>query len=633
MLLVIACGVADLATPPQLMLFGVVVVGPMLAAASARPWSVAAIGAFALVVAWATSSWQGLSGTTDQVLRLWVIAGLSVLSVAVARNQQVLERRAFQTAENKSTLAAIVDWSEDAIITSTLDGTITTWNDSATRLYGWTAQEAVGRSVTMLMPPEKAAKVPGILAGLVEGQGVGLLETQRICRDGTVIDISSSVSPVRDEHGTVVGVAGIDRDITARRRAEEQRRQILERSARAERLESLGQLAGGIAHDFNNLLAINLNYLDFALEQITDPDVRDDLLRVRGSAERARDLTRQLLLFARQEPANAELIDLNTVIAETRTLLGRSIGTHIELVAHLAEEPVTVKADRSRIEQILLNLVINARDAMPDGGVIAMEANPVDVPDDPTRQPPLPAGAYVRLRVTDTGTGIPPEVAEHIFEPFFTTKAEQHGTGLGLATVYGIVTDAGGTITVSSEPGAGTTFQILLPLAIADEPSQPWTPAPAPRGDGRRVLVVEDDSEVGEIAGRILERHGYQVVIVGHGREALDQLHLRAFDLLLTDVIMPGMSGPQLIDVVRREYPTMPVLLISGYTEDIANVHRLRAAGIPMIHKPFTAEELLHAVYRAATDAEPIRPTTEWEGRANARPAGSARQAPGCRAP
>ncbi|MEU7908910.1 PAS domain S-box protein [Actinoplanes sp. NPDC049118] len=607
-LLVIAWGIADLATPPQLMMFGVVVLGPVLAAASARPRSVAAVGVFALLVAGGTSSWQGLAGTAVQVLGLSVIAGTTLLSMAVARHQQVLEGRGYGAAENRSTLAAIVESSGDAIITTDLIGTITTWNDSATRVYGWTAQEAIGRSITMLLKPERAARFPAIMARLAEGQTVGMLETQRIHKDGTVIDVSSSVSPVRDEYGTVVGGAGIERDITARKRAERQRQQILERSARAERLESLGQLAGGIAHDFNNLLAINLNYLEFAREQTTDPEVSRDLDRARAAADRARDLTRQLLLFARKEPANAELIDLNAVIAETRALLQRSIGAHIELVAHLAEEPVTVRADRSRIEQILLNLVINARDAMPDGGVIAMEADSVEVPDDPDRQPPLPAGTYVRLRVTDTGTGIPPEVAAHIFEPFFTTKAKQHGTGLGLATVYGIVAAAGGGITLDSEPGVGTTFQILLPLATADDPPA-GAPAPVPRGDGRHILLVEDDvldkddSEAGRVTGRILESHGFRVTIVGHGPAALDELRRRPFDLLLTNVIMLGMSGTQLVDVVRREHPSMPVLLISGYAEDIANVHRLCAAGIPVVHRPFTAEELLRAVHRAATAA------------------------------
>ncbi|MET8151219.1 nitrogen regulation protein NR(II) [Actinoplanes sp. NPDC049668] len=469
MLLIVAGGVAELATPPRVVLSGIVVLGLVLAAASARPWAVAAVGVFAALTAWATSSWQGLAGSTVQLTVLSLVAGATLLSMAVARRQQVLEGRGSGAAQNRSMLAAIVESSEDAIITTDLKGRITTWNDGATRLYGWTAQEAIGRTITLVLPPHRAANLATVLAQTAEGRAVGLLETQRIRKDGTVIDVTTSVSPVHDNDGTVVGGAGIERDITERKCAERERRQILERSARAERMESLGQLAGGIAHDFNNLLAINLSYLEFALERTTDPQAIKDLDRARAATDRARDLTRQLLLFARKEPANAELIDLNSVIDETRTLLQRSIGAHIELVAHPAEEPVTIRADRSRTEQILLNLVINARDAMPDGGVIAMEAEPVAVPGDPSRQPSLPAGAYARLRVADTGTGMPPEVAAHIFEPFFTTKAKQHGTGLGLATVYGIVTDAGGTITVTSEPNVGTTFEILLPLA-EDEP-------------------------------------------------------------------------------------------------------------------------------------------------------------------
>ncbi|MET8147493.1 response regulator [Actinoplanes sp. NPDC049668] len=595
-LMIIVGGVADLMTSPQVVLFGIVAMAPVLAAVAARPWVVAAVGAFALLVAWTVSSWQGLSGTADQVLRLWMIAGTTVLSMAVARHQQVLEQRGYQAAENKSAHAAIVESSEDGIFTIDLEGTITTWNDSAARISGLTASEVLGRDVTMLVMPELAKIVPSLLARLAAGERVSVLDTRRVRKDGTFYDVSTSVSPVRGQDGAVVGSAIISRDITAQKH-------LLERSAGAERLESLGQLAGGIAHDFNNLLAIILNYVDFALEHATDPDLRNDLLRARDGGERARNLTRQLLLFARQESANAELIDLNAVIGETRALLERTIGAHIDLLAHTAERPLTVRADRSRLEQILLNLVINARDAMPGGGMIVMAAGAVDLPDDPDRRPPLAAGSYAQLQVTDTGSGMSPEIAARIFEPFFSTKAKQHGTGLGLATVYGIVTEAGGTVTVTSEPGAGTTFHILLPLADTEEPAPAGTSAPLPRGDGRHILLAEDDIEVRRVASRILERHGYRVATAGHGRAALDQLGRAPFDLLITDVIMPEMSGLELIDEVRRWYPAMPVLLVSGYAEDIAKVHRLRAEGVPMIHKPFTARELLHAVHQAATDA------------------------------
>jgi PAS domain S-box-containing protein len=587
--LVIGVGVVDLATPPELMVFGLTVAGPVLAVASARPWAVAAIAAFALLTAWVVSTLQGLGGTLDQTFRLFVNTGLSVICVATAQFLRVMERRALRAAENESTLAGIVHGSADAIITTDLDGKIITWNDAATRQYGWTADEMIGKNVSMLIVPERRANLAPVLRGLAEGRDIVAAETQRVRKDGSVIDISVSVAPVRDRQGRVVAAAGIERDVTAQRQAEERRRQMLERSARAERLESLGQLAGGIAHDFNNLLAINLNYLDFALEQTNDEDVREDLRRARVSAERARDLIRQLLVFARKEPGSVELVDLNTVIEDTRILLDRTIGAHIELVTRPAAAPPTVRADRSRLEQILCNLVINSRDAMPDGGVIVIEATIVQLADDPTRQPPLPAGPYVEIQVSDTGVGMPPEVAARIFEPFFTTKAKQHGTGPGLATVYGVVTEAGGGIAVSSEPGVGTTFRILLPFAAADAAAATAADSEPPHGDGRHVLLVEDDGELQQIVVRILEGHGYRVTAAGHGRTALELLGRDEYDLLLSDVIMPEMSGVELAEAVRRRHPSVPVLLISGYPTPPAGV-------MPIIYKPFTADELLRRV-------------------------------------
>ncbi|GAB1691677.1 PAS domain S-box protein [Krasilnikovia sp. M28-CT-15] len=607
-LLVVATGVADLATPPQLMLFGLAAIGPVLATVSARPGAVAAVGLFALLVAWGTSTWQGLRGTSDQVLRLGVIAGMLVLGVMVALYQRRMERRVYRAAEDESRLAAFVQSSEDAIICSDLRGTITSWNPSAERMYGYRAAEMVGENVTRLMVPERAAMLPRILTDIGEGGRVATFETRRVRKDGTLFDVSISISPVRDRHGTVVGVAGTERDITDRKRAEQQRQQFVERSARAERMESLGQLAGGIAHDFNNLLAIIINYVDFALDT-ADPDTREDLTRARAGAERARDLTRQLLLFARQEPAATEHIDLNAVIDETRALLDRTIGAHIQLVTRTAAHPLTIRADPGRLEQVLLNLVINARDAMPDGGVLIVEAGATHLAKDPARQPPLPPGPYAQLTVSDTGTGVPAEVAAHIFEPFFTTKDAQHGTGLGLATVYGIITAAGGSITVSSEPHAGTTFHILLPICTDSAPARGAARPDVVRGEGRHILLVEDDSEVCEVAARILQTHGYRVTTAPHGRAALDELAEQPVDLLLTDVVMPGMSGVQLAEAVRREHPGVAVLLVSGYSADSAELKRQLTQGVPIIYKPFTAVELLHAVHEATRDAAPARPS------------------------
>ncbi|RZU49250.1 PAS/PAC sensor hybrid histidine kinase [Krasilnikovia cinnamomea] len=598
-LLAIVAAVADFLTPPDVVFFWLVVMAPVLAATLLRPWAVAVVGLVALLMVWVMTVRHGLAGTTAQTVRLGAILGMTVLSAAFAHRLGVLESRAHRGAEKESTLAAIVHSTEDAVIMTDLDGTITTWNEGATRQYGWSAEEAIGREISLVYPPDSMDGLPETLATLRRGDGTGAFEARRVRKDGAVVDVSVSMSPVRDRHGRVVAVACIERDVTVLKRAEEQRRQIMERSALAERLESLGQLAGGVAHDFNNLLAINLNYLDFVLEQTSDPDARQDLTRARASAERARELTRQLLLFARQEPGDGDVIDLDSVIEDARALLGRTIGGHVELITRPSPQPLAIRADWGRMEQILLNLVINARDAMPDGGTVIIEAAPVELDDDPDRLPPLPAGSYAQLQVSDTGTGMTPEVAARIFEPFFTTKAKQHGTGLGLATVYAIVTESGGDISVTSEPQVGTTFRILLPTVTAGTAPPDDAATQASGSAGRRVLVAEDDPEVRRIAVRILETNGYQVSQAEHGRAALDRIHRRPFDLLITDVIMPEMSGSRLAETVRMQYPGLRILLISGYSEETARVQHLVMDGVPLIHKPFTAVELLDAVRQA----------------------------------
>ncbi|MEU7908500.1 PAS domain S-box protein [Actinoplanes sp. NPDC049118] len=480
MLIVVAAATVDLATPWGTTPFGLVVaVGPALAAASARPLAVAAVGVLAMLTTWATASWQGTGWTVHDEARLWVTGAVTVLSVAVAYGQRAWERRAGRGAEEESILAGIIESSEDSITATDVDGIVVSWNRGAERIYGYTAQEMIGQSILRLSPPDQAPNIPPVLARVCGGERVSHFQTRRRHKDGHIIDVSTSVSPIRDRYGTIVGTSGISRDISAFKRAERQRQQILERSARAERLESLGQLAGGVAHDFNNLLAINLSYLEFALEQTADPDIRNDLIRAKLSAERARDLTRQLLVFARKQPTATQTIDLNSIIKETHALLDRTIGTHIEFITRLPDHPLPIRADRSRIEQVLCNLVINARDAMPAGGMIIIEGGVISLSDDPTRQPRLPSGTYADITITDTGTGMPLDVAAHVFEPFFTTKTEHHGTGLGLATVYGIITEVGGTITLTTEPNVGTTFRILLPLATADVDAETDTPATA----------------------------------------------------------------------------------------------------------------------------------------------------------
>ncbi|MFC7533516.1 nitrogen regulation protein NR(II) [Actinoplanes sp. GCM10030250] len=365
-------------------------------------------------------------------------------ALAWALGRRHRPRLAAGAAREREMLAAFAEQSADAIIVSNLDGVINSWNRGAERIYGYRADEMVGRRFSKVLPPDRFDTMNQALADLAAGRQVHIDETSRIRSDGTELLVSVTVSPIRDESGTVVAAAATERDITEKKQREE-------RSARAARLESLGQLAGGVAHDFNNLIAVILNYADF-LSGETTPAGSADLARIRDAAGRARDLTSQLLLFAKREPIQVETVDLNELVTCAAELLSRGLGGSVRLVCHTHPEPLPVRANRGRLDQILLNLAVNARDAMPDGGVVLVETD--RAPD-----------GEARLTVSDTGTGMTAEVRDRLFEPFFTTKSADRGTGLGLATVYGIVGDAGGTITVDSTLGIGTTFRIVLPAA------------------------------------------------------------------------------------------------------------------------------------------------------------------------
>jgi two-component system, cell cycle sensor histidine kinase and response regulator CckA len=325
---------------------------------------------------------------------------------------------------------------------------------------------------------------------------------------------------------------------------------------------------------------------------------------VRAAADRATNLTRQLLTFTRGDAIQPQDVDLNTALGEVRAILGRTIGEHITLLAQPFPEAVTVHVDPGQLQQILLNLAINARDAMPKGGTIVLEAGTTDLNGDEVDiQPPLPAGAYARLLVSDTGHGIPQEVLEHIFEPFYTTKPRGKGTGLGLATVYGIVTEADGGINVYSEPGIGTTFRIYLPLvASADRESTPGTtarPAAPPDGQGRTVLVVEDERALRRVITRILTTGGYHVISAADGLEALDQFRRHGCDILLTDVIMPEMSGTELADRLLDQSPDLPVVYMSGYSNGLLGTTHVLDEDVSFVEKPFTADVLLTKVAEA----------------------------------
>ena len=377
-------------------------------------------------------------------------------------------------------------------------------------------------------------------------------------------------------------------------------------SQQAERLENLGELAGGVAHDFNNLLAVILNYLSFVSEELaaaTESDwaqrvdaARADVGQAEQAAGRAAQLTRQLLTFARREVVRPQVLDLDQVIAGVEEMLRRTLGEHVELVTALGGDLWPVLADPGQVEQVLVNLAVNARDAMPAGGTLSVDTGNITVDADTIAGgSKAQEGRNVRLRVSDTGTGMSADVIEHVFEPFFTTKEEGAGTGLGLATVYGIVTEAGGHVKIYSEPGTGTTFTVTLP--VTTEAAAPILEAVpyqrVPRGE--TVLVVEDEAALREVTRRILARNGYQVITAGSGLEALAiaQDHEGEIHLLVTDVVMPQMLGKEVAEKMRLIKPGIEVLFMSGYARPVLASQGRLDPNVALVEKPFSEADLL----------------------------------------
>ncbi|HEX9393910.1 MAG TPA: ATP-binding protein, partial [Gemmatimonadales bacterium] len=384
------------------------------------------------------------------------------------------------------------------------------------------------------------------------------------------------------------------RDVTEQRLLQQQ-------LVQAQKMEAVGRLAGGIAHDFNNLLTVISSYSDLLLEDLARDDPRrDDVEQVRKAAEGAAALTRQLLAFSRQQVLQPRVVSLNVVVGDLRKMLQRVIGEDVDFAAILAPELRAVKADVGQIEQVLMNLAVNARDAMPTGGKLTVETTNVELDTDYTRtHHAAAAGHFVMLAVTDTGTGMDEATQAKIFEPFFTTKGPGKGTGLGLATVYGIVKQSGGFVWVYSEVGHGTSFKIYLPqVAEAADAHRAQAPAPAMSRGTETVLVVEDAPAVRAVTRQVLERQGYTVIEAAGGDAALQlaAAHAGPIHLLLTDVVMPGLSGRQVAERLAIRRPEMRVLYASGYTDDSIVRHGILEEGIAYLQKPFTPESLARKV-------------------------------------
>ena len=663
-----------------------------------------------------------------------LIAELAGQAAALAERAAVLADR--------QRLAVIVESSADAIMSKTLDGTITSWNAGAERLYGYRVDEVLGRPAEMLFHPAEQYREADLLLGAIRGERIDQVEVQNVTRDGVPVTVSLTSSLITDASGQPAGVACVARDTSERRRAEAMFRGLLEAApdaivgvtadgriallnaqterlfgyrrdeligrsvdvlvperiraahpdhrrqyfadplqrpmgagmplaavrkdgtefpaeislsaletdqgvivsaavrdvterlqAQAERerlaaqadrdaterrlqhtrrLESLGQLAGGVAHDFNNILAVIASYTELLTETLAVPvpdpaeltAARTDLAQISRATERATRLTKQLLAFGRREITQTQVLSLNHVVGDVEQMLRRTLGEHIHLIAHLDPQLWPVRVDPSQFEQILLNLAVNARDAMPGGGTLSIDTSNTDLDEhevaDGTQ---LAAGRYVRFRVSDTGSGMPAEVAERAFEPFFTTKPQGAGTGLGLATVYGIATAAGGHVRLYSEPGIGTTVTLLLPasddaVTVAEEPADVVTP-PAPAAPEATILLVEDEEPLRLAASRILLGAGYEVLVADGGAAALHyaQHHPAPIHLLLTDVIMPSMMGNEVAARVQALRPGTPVLYMSGYAQPVLTENGTLPPGVLIIEKPFTRRDLLDQVH------------------------------------
>ena len=520
-------------------------------------------------------------------------------------NQMIAQAKA--DIEVSSRLAAIVESSADAVIGLTLDGVITSWNTEAQSQYGYSPNEIAGHNVAELIPNDRPDELTPILHAIRQGSMVRGFETKHVRKDGTIFDASVSFSPVRDDSGAVIAASSIVRDISDRVRLDADRRALEHQQQQYQRLESLGQLAGGIAHDFNNLLGIIINYADFVAEATTDSAAQADIGQIKAAAQRAAKITMQLLILGRRETAQPAALALNTVVADARDMLSKTVGEEIEIRVDPAAGLPTINADRRQVEQVILNLAANARDAMPQGGTLTIETSLLDVDERHTRlRPGISPGRYVELAMSDTGTGMRAEVMDHIFEPFFTTKPMGQGTslGLGLATAYGIVASAGGTIGVYSEVGTGTTFRLWFPAAgaaatgVAD-PATPILDNPGARGSGQTILIVDDELSLLEITSRILRQNGYDTLEASTFNEALSLASSQDFQLLLTDTVMPHMSGPTLAERIGKLRPGRPVVYMSGYTAETLNPQRMAAEGSAFIQKPFTRRALLEKVNAA----------------------------------
>ena len=503
-------------------------------------------------------------------------------------NAELERRTTEEIGAYRARLAAIIDSSEDAIIGKDLDGTITAWNRGAERMYGYTPEEVIGKNISLLA--EREDEIAKILERIRRGERITHYESVRVSRDGRRLQVSISISPIRNPSGEIVGASAIARDVTEQKRAEDRLRQ-------AQKMEALGRLAGGLAHDFNNILGIVNACTELLKPRIEElSDTAQYVGNIRKAVDRGTSLTRQLLAFTRRSTLQPQLLDLHQHLHDVSKLIRPLMGDDVDIVIRTRCESAVIEIDPGQLDQIVLNLAVNARDAMPRGGKFLLETSLAEADEQFIEQHrPMRPGKYVTLAVSDTGSGMDAGTLSRIFEPFFTTKEMGKGTGLGLATVYAIVQQIGGYIWVDSELGSGTTFKLYLPNA-EEKIGEQVTPAAegVRRRDGTTVLVVEDDEIMLSLTRQLLESNGYSVLEAKDAKSAIEvtQSHPEKIDLLLTDVVMRAMNGPELVKEVRALHPGVKVVFMSGDTGELISQHQELEHEIPLLEKPFSRAAL-----------------------------------------
>jgi PAS domain S-box-containing protein len=505
--------------------------------------------------------------------------------------REVTERRQTQKAlqESERRYRSIVETTNEWIWSIDIDGTGLYNNPAVEHILGWTPEELRGRNLCALIHEEDRPGAMEVLRGCTtSGRGWNGLLIRFRHKNGSYRWLQSNGVPVLDEHGRVRGFQGSDRDMTDARLLEEQLRQ-------SQKMEAVGRLAGGVAHDFNNLLAVIIGYAEIVRRKDPQGPHAAKIGEIEKAAQRAAGLTRQLLAFSRKQVLTPKVLDLGVILTDLGRMLPRLLEENVRLILRTMPGLDSIKADPVQIEQVVMNLAVNARDAMPNGGELTLSTENVRVHAGNRQQfGGVPVGAYVSLSVRDTGCGMDADVLSHIFEPFFTTKESGRGTGLGLATVYGIVKQTGGHITVDSAPGAGSTFNVFLPSVSESATASASAAAAPPRGNAT-VLLVEDEPSLRALTREVLEDGGYRVLEAQDGAVALEvaRAHAGVIDLVISDVVMPRMGGRELSERLALERPRTAVLFVSGYTADTIARQGVLEEGVRLLHKPFTPDALL----------------------------------------